>query len=139
MAPSLSRSLAFRNEAPLAAPHVLLRAVEAKSDGRPPGRHRSGLRALLVRELVFDSQLITYRRLGWLSDKGISFLTLRRRTTKMLGRSYSLPASMWARVNLRSLPRKYRTPRVLDEKVRINVRGYDAELRQLSVVDLGHE
>ncbi len=91
------------------------------------------------RELVFDSQLTTYQRLGWLSDKGITFLTLRRRTTKMLGRIYSLPASMWTRVNLRSLTRRYRTPRVLDEKVRIKAKDYDEELRQLSVIDLGHE
>jgi hypothetical protein len=89
------------------------------------------------RELVFDSQLTTYEKLDWLRDKEIRFLTLRRRTRQMLARIYSLPPSMWSRVTLRSLTRKYRTPRVLDE--RVTLKNYNAELRQLSIIDLGHE
>ena len=88
-------------------------------------------------ELVFDSQLTTYEKLDWLREEGIRFLTLRRRSRQMLARIYSLPASMWTRVSLRSLTRKYRTPRVLEERVR--VKGYNGELRQLSIIDLGHE
>lgn len=89
------------------------------------------------RELVFDSQLTTYDRLDWLREQGIHFLTLRRRDRAALARIYSLPHSAWRRVNLRSLTRKYRTPKVLDERVQL--RGYQGELRQLSVIDLGHE
>ncbi len=89
------------------------------------------------RELVFDSQLTTYEKLDWLREADIRFLTLRRRSRQMLARIYSLPASMWTRVSLRSLTRKYRTPRVLDERVK--VKGYNGELRQLSIIDLGHE
>jgi len=91
------------------------------------------------RELVFDSQLTTYERLGWLHDKGIRFLTLRRRSRQMLARIYSLPASMWTRANLRSLTRQFRTPRVLDERIQLNVRSDRSTFRQLSVIDLGHE
>lgn len=89
------------------------------------------------RELVFDSQLTTYEKLDWLREADIRFLTLRRRSRQMLARIYSLPASMWTRVSLRSLTRKYRTPRVLEERVK--VKGYNGELRQLSIIDLGHE
>ena len=89
------------------------------------------------RELVFDSQLTTYAKLDWLENNGIRFLTLRRRSKKMLARIFSLPPSAWTRVTLRSLTRKYRTPKVLDEKVR--VKGYQRELRQLTIVELGHE
>jgi len=89
------------------------------------------------RELVFDSQLTTYEKLDWLREEGIRFLTLRRRSRQMLARIYSLPASMWTRVSLRSLTRKYRTPRVLEERVKL--KGYNGELRQLSIIDLGHE
>ena len=46
---------------------------------------------------------------------------------------------MEGRVQLRSLTRTYRTPRVLDERVTINAGGQPLELRQLSVIDLGHE
>jgi Transposase DDE domain len=88
-------------------------------------------------ELVFDSQLTTYEKLDWLRQEGIHFLTLRRRSRKMLARIYQLPPSRWSRVTLRSLARKYRTPRVLDEPIRLS--AYQGEIRQLSVIDLGHE
>jgi len=88
-------------------------------------------------ELVFDSQLTTYDKLAWLQEQGIRFLTLRRRHRQLLAHIYSLPPSMWTRVQLRGVTRKYRNPRVLDENVRLT--GYPDELRQLSVTDLGHE
>ena len=89
------------------------------------------------RELVFDSQLTTYEELDWLNRNGIRFLTLRRRTKAMLSRLYTLPASRWKRVTLDSLSRKYRTPKVLDQTIRL--KGYGPEIRQVSVVELGHE
>src|SRR5205807_2440583 len=88
-------------------------------------------------ELVFDSQLTTYEHLHQLNQRGISFLTLRRRTRPMLGRIWSLPASAWRRITLSSLTRAFRTPRVLDERVRLP--GYTGPVRQITVIDLGHE
>jgi hypothetical protein len=88
-------------------------------------------------ELVFDSQLTTYAQLSRLNQQGIRFLTLRRRSKKMLGAIWSRPASAWRRLTLRSLTRTFRTPRVLDE--RIQLPGYDGWLRQVTVLDLGHE
>lgn len=88
-------------------------------------------------ELVFDSQLTTYRHLNWLNEHGIRFITLRRRTRKMLARLLSLPPSQWRRVTLNSLTRIYRTPKVLDEVVTLT--DYEKPIRQVSVTDLGHE
>lgn len=89
-------------------------------------------------ELVFDSQLTTYGNLATLDQQGIRFLTLRRRTRKMLAEIYARPASAWRRITLKSLTRTYRNPRVLDE--RISLKDYGPEpLRQLSIIDLGHE
>jgi len=88
-------------------------------------------------ELVFDSQLTTYEHLHQLNQRGIGFLTLRRRTRPMLGRIWSLPASAWRRITLPSLTRAYRTPRVLDERVPLP--GYAGPVRQITVIDLGHE
>jgi hypothetical protein len=93
--------------------------------GRPPG------------ELVFDSQLTTYQHLHQLNQSGIHFLTLRRRTRPMLGRIWSLPASAWRRITLASLTRAFRTPRILDERVQLP--GYAGAVRQITVIDLGHE
>jgi hypothetical protein len=91
----------------------------------------------LPAELVFDSQLTTYQHLNELNRKGILFMTLRRRSRKMLGEIFSRPVSAWRRITLNSLTRAFRTPRVLDEKVRL--KGYDGDLRQVTVTDLGHE
>jgi hypothetical protein len=89
-------------------------------------------------ELVFDSQLTTYGNLAKLDRQGIRFLTLRRRTRKMLAEIYGRPSSAWRRITLKSLTQTYRNPRVLDE--RISLKDYGEErLRQLSIIDLGHE
>jgi hypothetical protein len=106
----------------------ILRFVEfwKQQTGQPP------------QELVFDSQLTTYANLRRLDEQGIRFLTLRRRTRKLLAAIYARPPSAWRRITLRSLTRRYRAPRVFDE--RIALRGYgDKPIRQLSILDLGHE
>lgn len=88
-------------------------------------------------ELVFDSQLTTYANLSRLNQQQIRFITLRRRSRKMLGEIFSRPASAWRRITLDSLTRSYRTPRILDEQVELP--GYQGMLRQMTVLDLGHE
>ena len=87
--------------------------------------------------MVFDSQLTTYAHLHQLNQRGIRFMTLRRRTRPMLRAIWSRPASAWRRITLPSLTRTFRTPKVLDERVPLN--GYEGEVRQVTVIDLGHE
>ncbi len=91
----------------------------------------------LPAELIFDSQLTTHEKLSELNRQGILFITLRRRSRKMLGDIYSRPPSAWHRITLDSLTRTFRTPRVLDERVALH--GYNGLLRQMTVIDLGHE
>lgn len=88
-------------------------------------------------ELIFDSRLTTYARLNDLNRMGIHFITLRRRSPKVLRETAALPASAWRQVELKGVSRLYRTPRVLDR--RVTLPGYDGPLRQLTVTDLGHE
>jgi hypothetical protein len=88
-------------------------------------------------ELVFDSRLTTYAQLERLNQQNIHFLTLRRRTRKMLATIWSQPASAWQRITLPALTRAFRTPKVLDE--RIHLRGYQGQLRQVTIIELGHE
>ena len=64
-------------------------------------------------------------------------MTLRRRSKKMLGEIWSRPASAWRRITLPSLTRTFRTPKVLDE--RIQLKDYAGALRQVTVIELGHE
>jgi hypothetical protein len=91
----------------------------------------------LPTELVFDSKLTTYAQMDSLNHRDIHFITLRRRTRKMLGDIWSRPASAWQRITLPALTRQYRTPKVLDE--RIGLKGYQGEIRQVTVIELGHE
>ncbi len=87
---------------------------------------------------MFDSQLTTHANLRKLEELNIRFLTLRRRTRAMLAEIYARPNAAWRRVTLRALTRTYRTPRVFDERVKIRDYG-DKPIRQLSILDLGHE
>jgi hypothetical protein len=96
-------------------------------------------RGHVPKELVFDSQLTTQKNLRKLTDQGVSFITLRRRSKKILSRIYGTPTSAWRRVRLSSLSRKYRTPKVIDERIYLSQYGKDKQLRQILITDLGHE
>jgi transposase len=87
------------------------------------------------RHLVFDSKLTTYDRLERLDQQGIVFITLRRRTPKLLEEIAALKPSAWRRVTLDIPTRKYQTPRVYEQRVRLIKRTF----RQLFIQDLGHE
>jgi len=91
----------------------------------------------LPEELIFDSRLTTYANLNRLNRRGIAFITLRRRSPGMLEEIAAQPVSAWKRVELESVSRAYRTPRVLDQ--RITLQDYRGAIRQLVVADLGHE
>lgn len=88
------------------------------------------------RELVFDSRLTTYANLARLdAELGITFLTLRRRSPALLQAIAGLPRSAWRTVELDVPTRKYRTPRVYEQPVRLAGRVF----RQLYILDLGHD
>lgn len=88
-------------------------------------------------ELVFDSQLTTYAQIDRLNNLGIRFITLRRRSKRLLDEINARPASAWKRLTLPAVTRAFRTPKILDERVRL--KDYDGELRQVAITELGHE
>src|SRR5271157_5976201 len=88
-------------------------------------------------ELIFDSRLTTYARLNDINRLGIHFITLRRRSPKILRETAAVPASAWRQVELKGVRRLYKTPRILDRQVKLP--GYEGPLRQLTITDLGHE
>lgn len=93
------------------------------------------VRGAYPRQLVFDSQLTTYANLARLDDLGIAFITLRRRAPKLLKEIVLLPRSAWKVIELDVPTRKYRTPRVYEQTVRLAGRDF----RQFFVEDLGHD
>jgi hypothetical protein len=88
-------------------------------------------------ELIFDSKLTIYRNLNLLNQLGIGFMTLQRRSKKMVQQIHLKPLSAWRRIELQGVSRIYKKPRILDQK--IPLRDYQGQIRQLVITDLGHE
>jgi hypothetical protein len=115
---------------------------ELRSDDRNDEIHRfvefwKQRTGRLPEELIFDSKLTTYSRLSELNRMGIQFITLRRRSKKLLDEIAQTPRSAWRQIELDGVSRLYKTPRILDH--RISLHGYDSPIRQLVAADLGHE
>jgi hypothetical protein len=91
----------------------------------------------LPQELVFDSKLTTYANLNELNKMGIDFITLRRRSEKLLEELRQAPGSAWRQIHLSNVSRAFRTPKVLETKIRLS--GYEGPIRQFAVRDLGHD
>jgi hypothetical protein len=91
----------------------------------------------LPEELVFDSKLTTYGNLNKLNKLGINFITLRRRSDKMLSAFDEAPASAWRQVQLHNVTRAFSTPSVLDQTIELS--DYEGPVRQLAIRDLGHD
>ena len=89
----------------------------------------------LPRHLVFDSRLTTYEGLARLDQMHIPFITLRRRSPKLLKEIVLLAPSAWRTVHLDVPTRKFRTPRFFQQNVWLAGRKF----RQFFVQDLGHD
>jgi transposase len=91
----------------------------------------------LPEELIFDSKLTTHANLSKLNQMGVQFITLRRRSPKLIKEINQTPTSAWRRIELDNIARAYRTPLILDH--RITLPDYEGPLRQLTIIELGHE
>ena len=91
----------------------------------------------LPEELIFDSRLTTHANLNRLNRQGVQFITLRRRSPRLLQQLLARPHSAWRRIELAGVSRLYRTPRILDDQV--TLADYTGPIRQITVADLGHE
>jgi hypothetical protein len=89
----------------------------------------------LPSELVFDSRLTTYENLARVDAMGIQFMTLRRRSPALLAQIANLPRSAWRLVELDVPMRRFRTPKVFEQRVLLA----GSTLRQLFIKDLGHD
>src|SRR5438552_10313373 len=92
--------------------------------------------ATLPRHLVFDSRLTTYANLGRLDALGIIFITLRRRSPALRKEIAFIPRSAWRTIELDVPTRKYRFPRVFEQRVEL-VKNHP--FRQMFIEDLGHD
>jgi Transposase DDE domain len=91
----------------------------------------------LPEEVIFDSKLTTYANLSRLNEMGVRFMTLRRRSPKMVAEIAAEPISAWRQIEIEGVSRTYRTPRILDRRITLD--DYEGPIRQLTITDLGHE
>ena len=89
------------------------------------------------RWLYIDSRVMTYPELSRLNQRGIYFVTIRRRGAAILRRLARLPAGAWQKAVIDTPKRCHTHIRYLDEWVRLP--GYEGAIRQLAVSGLGRE
>lgn len=88
-------------------------------------------------EIVFDSTFTTIENLNKLNKLGIHFITLRKKTKKLVAELLQQPKASWKRHTLEVPHRKYKNPHIFESKVHLD--GYDKPLRQLAVTNIGRE
>lgn len=114
-----------------------------KKEGTPRTRFgRLGLRHgasfdLDFHTIPFHGEDALVENLRKLNQKGVQFITLRRRSPQLVRELQSRPRGAWRRIELEGVSRQFRTPPILDE--RIELADYKGPLRQIAVTDLGHE
>jgi len=87
--------------------------------------------------LYLDSKVLTYAALSTLNQRGIWFVTIRRRGAAILRHLQQLPSSAWQKAVIDTPKRCHQHIRYVDERVRLP--GYEGEIRQLAVTGLGRE
>jgi len=87
--------------------------------------------------LYFDSKLIDYPEMSRINQRGIHFVTIRRRGAAILRRLADLPASQWTKAVIDTPKRCHQQIRYREETVRL--RGYEGSIRQIAVAGLGHD
>jgi hypothetical protein len=87
--------------------------------------------------LYFDSKLVPYTELARVNERGIWFVTIRRRGGALMRRLQQLPSRVWQKAVIDTPKRCHQHVRYVEERVRL--RDYAALVRQLAVDGLGHE
>lgn len=87
--------------------------------------------------LYFDSKVTSYAELHRLNERGIWFVTIRRRGAAVVERLRRLPASAWRSAFIDTPKRCHQNIRYVDETT--TLRDYAGRVRQVAVDGLGKE
>jgi hypothetical protein len=87
--------------------------------------------------LYFDSKVVPYPELSRVNQRGIHFVTIRRRGVAVIRRLRALPAGAWQHAVIDTPQRRHQRIRFVDEAIRLP--GYEGTVRQLAVDGLGRE
>jgi hypothetical protein len=87
--------------------------------------------------LYFDSKVVPYPELSRVNQRGIHFVTIRRRGAAVVRRLRRLSPGAWQRAVIDTPKRCHQRIRFVDETIRLP--GYEGTIRQLAVDGLGRE
>jgi hypothetical protein len=87
--------------------------------------------------LYFDSKLTSYEELSRLNARSIYFVTIRRRGSSIVRRLEAVTNRDWHTATIDIPKRRHKKIWYLDE--RVSLKGYEGEIRQISVKGLGRE
>ena len=87
--------------------------------------------------LYFDSKVVPYSELSRVNQRGIHFVTIRRRGAAVIRRLRRLPPQTWQRAVIDTPKRCHQHIRFIEEMIRLP--GYEGAIRQLAVDGLGRE
>jgi hypothetical protein len=87
--------------------------------------------------LYFDSKLTNYEELSRLNERDIFFVTIRRRGARLLKHLRERSPSDWTSTVIDIPKRRHQKIRYLEESV--SLPGYEGQLRQIAVTDLGRQ
>ncbi len=86
--------------------------------------------------LVFDSKFTTYENLSRLDEKGVKFLTIRRRGKNIVEQLEARPGSDWKKIRVIKADGKGRILKVIDEKLN-KLQDYRRPIRQIAITGHG--
>jgi hypothetical protein len=87
--------------------------------------------------LIFDSKVVPYSELSRVNQRGIHFVTIRRRGAAVIRRLRGLPPQAWQHAVIDTPQRCHQRIRFVDESIRLP--DYEGAIRQLAVDGLGRE
>ena len=87
--------------------------------------------------LLFDSKVVPYSELSRVNQRGIHFVTIRRRGAAVIRRLRALPPQAWQRAVIDTPKRCHQRVRFVDQSIRLP--DYEGAIRQLAVDGLGRE
>lgn len=87
--------------------------------------------------LVFDCKFTKYKVLDELSEDGIKFITLRKRSQKLINETLNIPLENWEKIRLPILKRKHKKISVYEMEVKL--KGCKNSFRQIVIKDHGRK
>jgi hypothetical protein len=112
----------------------ILRKEEAKEIKKFVSYWRK-LKGDINETLVFDCKFTKYKVLDELTDEGVKFITLRKRSQKLIDETLKLPKEKWEKVELNIPKRKHKKISVYESEV--TLKDCKHTFRQIAIKDHG--